>query len=98
MKQLLDQQMISGLEGSQSDNTFTCDACIQAKIAQIPLPKESREHAKKWVIEYILTFGGCQDIKPLTRNFIMFLSLMTTQESNLSYENQRRGLSKIQAL
>ena len=47
MKQLLDQQMISGLEVSRSDNTFTCDACIQAKIAQVPLPKESREHAKK---------------------------------------------------
>ena len=47
MKQLLDQQMISGLEVSQSDNTFTCDACIQAKIAQVPFPKESREHAKK---------------------------------------------------
>ena len=47
MKQLLDQQMISGLEVSQSNNTFTCDACIQAKIVQMPLPKESREHAKK---------------------------------------------------
>ena len=47
MKQLLDQQMISSLEVSQSDNTFTCDACIQAKIAQVPLPKESRERAKK---------------------------------------------------
>ena len=39
--------MISGLEVSWSDNTFTCDACIQAKIAQVPLPKESRECAKK---------------------------------------------------
>ena len=39
--------MISGLEVSQSDNIFTCDACIQAKIARVPLPKESRERAKK---------------------------------------------------
>ena len=47
MKQLLDQQMISSLEVSLSDSTFTCDAWIQAKIAQVPLSKESREHAKK---------------------------------------------------
>ena len=47
MKHLLDQQMISGLEVNRSDNTFTCDACIQAKIAQVSLPKESRERAKK---------------------------------------------------
>ena len=32
MKQLLGQQMISGLEVSRSDNTFTCDACIQVSI------------------------------------------------------------------
>ena len=39
--------MISSLEVSQSDDTFTCNTCIQAKIARVPLPKESREHAKK---------------------------------------------------
>ena len=39
--------MISSLEVSRSDNIFTCNTCIQAKIARVPLPKEARDHAKK---------------------------------------------------
>ena len=47
MKQLLDNNMISGLEVNKTQNLFSCDACIKSKITRKPLPKESREQAKK---------------------------------------------------
>ena len=47
MKQLLDNNMISGLEVNKTQNLFSCNACIKSKITHKPLPKQSRERAKK---------------------------------------------------
>ena len=47
MKQLLNNNMISGLEVNKTQNLFSCDVCIKSKITCKSLPKESRERAKK---------------------------------------------------
>ena len=47
MKQLLNNNMISGLEVNKTQNIFSCNVCIKSKVTCKPLSKESREWAKK---------------------------------------------------
>ena len=47
MKQLLSNKMISGLEANKAHNIFSGNVCIKSKITRKPLPKASRERAKK---------------------------------------------------
>ena len=77
LRHLLNHGMIHGIELDSIEDKITCDGCIKSNITCKPLPKDSGKRAKK------LGEKVSSDVWGPSRH-IMFHSLTTTQENQLS--------------